>query len=532
MASVKQELSASVRFGGTIDPSWTKSVKGLERGIGAVARETTKLQGQQAKLAKEIREGVRAGKNVSALRAEYQKLGDQIGAARREQEKLNRQLSRRQRMERFTSGVRGAATRAGGMAAGVARWGAAGLLGGVTAAALSPVILADMAADRKAQADKLGVSIPEYMAQEVMGNAIGLSPDAFSELKNQYLKREGNYQARGKDKGLEQAFGALGFGENALAGMNDQARYEYVIDSLAKIGDNATRTSAAMALLGPEGAKLVNVLRESGRGYREQIDEQKRFNNLSDEGAAGAAAFNDAMFKLKTAFTSSLMQASGLMGGELAPRVEQLAAQLGAWFRDGGVTRLKDFLVNSMYPAVVGFVKGLIQVGRTAVRLAKKLEWITGSEEADKQKILETFTQAGAETGLRSARAMAKDKGLDGWFNRLLEDRPDLHRELRSEYMQSVVTQKGSEERARYQSTLEKYTRYGDLDDELGKVLSGTSAHRESGDNTINSNNTAHQTITIMAQPGETISDAAAREAASLLNPFRGRNAMTDAPVL
>lgn len=532
MATVKQELSANVRFGGTIDPGWTKSVSGLERGITSLTRQSAKLTGQQQKLAKEIRKGTLAGKNVSALKTEYSRLGEQISRTRREQEKLNTSLDRRRRLERFTGGARnmmGAGMKKGGaLAGGIARWGAAGLTGGLAAAALSPVLLSDMAADRKAQSDKLGVSIEDYMAQEVLGNAIGLTPDAFSEIKNQYLKHEGNYQAKGKDRGLQMAFGSLGFGENQLAGKNDQQRYEYVLDALAKVEDNATRTASAMALLGPEGAKLVNVLRDSGRGYREQIDEQKRYTSLSAKGAAGAAAFNDAMFKLRIAFTSGLMQASGLMGSELAPKVEQLAGQLGSWFKDGGVVRLKDFLVNDMYPAATGFVKGLIRVGDSAVRLGKKLEWLTGSEEGDKKDVLTALARMGPEL----ARNVAQKNNLTQWYDDTLQKNPDLPARLKQEHKSGGGWLASDEAKARYEQSLSDLASSGGLDERLRDAVSLPGDNPQASEQTINSNNRITQHVSIVQQPGETLSESAARAAARIVSPFNGRNLMSDGATL
>lgn len=154
-----------------------------------------------------------------------------------------------------------------------------------------------------------------------------------------------------------------------------------------------------------------------------------------------------ALTRLRMAFTSSVMQAAGLMGGELSPRIEEIVGQLGAWFKEGGVIRLKDFLVNNMFPAVMSFVGRMIRVGKMALRLANRLEWLTGSEVQGKQKILKTFTQGGPGVGLASVRAMAKKKNLEGWFNDLTKNNPGLYAELRGDYMKG-----GLEERERGKS--------------------------------------------------------------------------------
>lgn len=432
MGAASQNLKATITFAGGVDSSWKRSTKDVEKSLKDVDKESQKLIRDQAKLAAEIKKAKLAGRNVADLSRQYREVSQEIRRTEHEQQRLNRQMSRAKRFERFMGVGRGVMQRAGGMTGSVARWGAAGITGGLTAATLSPILLADEAANRKAQADKLGVSIPEYMAQEVFGNAIGLTADSFSDIKNQYLKHEGAFRTKGKDRGFEQTAKTIELKDHELKGMDSQQRYEYILDALTRVSDQAKRTSAAMALLGPEGGKLVETLRASGRSYREQVDEQQKYSSLTNEGAAGAAALNDAMFKLKTAFLSGMMEVSGKLGDELAPKIDDAAKELGEWFKGGGITRIKDFFLDDLYPKLQTFGEGVAFIGRVIYALAKKLSWLLPDERDDRRGVLKSLAMTGSTD---IARMTAKNSGQEEWFDKLLRENPDAAASIKKSYV-------------------------------------------------------------------------------------------------
>lgn len=47
MATVGDNLKANIRIGGTIDPSWKKSVDGLKHGLSGATQEVARLTRQQ-----------------------------------------------------------------------------------------------------------------------------------------------------------------------------------------------------------------------------------------------------------------------------------------------------------------------------------------------------------------------------------------------------------------------------------------------------------------------------------------------------
>ncbi|ENA5523635.1 hypothetical protein ABGK91_004641, partial [Escherichia albertii] len=112
MATVGDKLKANIRIGGTIDPSWRNSIDGLKQGLSGATREVERLTRQQEALKRKIQAGVLAGKNISGLRKQYEKLGQQISDAAAGQERFNRQLQRAERLERW-KGRAGTALKAG-----------------------------------------------------------------------------------------------------------------------------------------------------------------------------------------------------------------------------------------------------------------------------------------------------------------------------------------------------------------------------------------------------------------------------------
>ncbi|MDM4977854.1 hypothetical protein QT334_01520 [Escherichia coli] len=101
MATVGDNLKANIRIGGTIDPSWKKSVDGLKHGLSGATQEVARLTRQQDVLKRKIQAGVLAGQDITELRKQYEKLGKKIHDATGEQDKFNRKLARAERLERW-----------------------------------------------------------------------------------------------------------------------------------------------------------------------------------------------------------------------------------------------------------------------------------------------------------------------------------------------------------------------------------------------------------------------------------------------
>lgn len=145
--AISQNFKTQVVFGGRIDPSFRRGTTELNDAIRQTSSTVGKLTKSQDKLKDKIAAMKLAGKDVSDLSAQYQKLDRRIKATTQDQEALNTQLAKKQRLEKWTGRAKGAAKWGGRAAAGAVRatgrgikWGtlgAVGLLGGAAAGALA-----------------------------------------------------------------------------------------------------------------------------------------------------------------------------------------------------------------------------------------------------------------------------------------------------------------------------------------------------------------------------------------------------------
>ncbi|MWO43689.1 hypothetical protein GQN03_24550, partial [Escherichia coli] len=101
MATVGDSLKANIRIGGTIDPSWRNSVEGLKKELSGTKKLLESLTRQQERLKKQIDAAGKENKDVAALTAEYEKLGQEIQAATRQQTLFNKKLKSAERLTRW-----------------------------------------------------------------------------------------------------------------------------------------------------------------------------------------------------------------------------------------------------------------------------------------------------------------------------------------------------------------------------------------------------------------------------------------------
>lgn len=434
MATVGQNLQANIRFGGNIDPSWSKSTEGLKQGLNGISRSSAKLTTQQEKLAKKIKEGVLAGKDVSELQKHYEKLSRQIKRAADEQDDLNRALTRAERMDRWR-GRAGAAGRRGlGMMGGIARWGSAGLIAGAAGALASPIALNQETAEQAGLARSYGVDIGTYKSWDGIGKQAGLNGENVGDLFEEYKNKVSDYMQDPTTGALHDALPVLGFKAGDLAGMNNQQQGEEVIKRLMNMKDEQRSAGLADAIFGGEGNKLLTFMRLSGKSYAELMDEQHRYNMVTQQGADGAVEGNMAFNNLWTVLTTGAQEIAGVIGGELSPKIREVSDDLAAWFKGGGIEKIKTTLMEDIYPAVASFIKGTILVGKVIYAVAEKLSWLVPSEGDSKKTVLKTLGQMGS---VDMAREVAKKAGVQPWLEDQLKANPNLKDEMVKDYTSS-----------------------------------------------------------------------------------------------
>lgn len=92
--AISQNFKTQVVFGGRIDPSFRRGTTELNDAIRQTSSTVGKLTKSQDKLKDKIAAMKLAGKDVSDLSAQYQKLDRRIKATTQDQEALNTQLAK------------------------------------------------------------------------------------------------------------------------------------------------------------------------------------------------------------------------------------------------------------------------------------------------------------------------------------------------------------------------------------------------------------------------------------------------------
>ncbi|EFN4421506.1 hypothetical protein [Escherichia coli] len=430
MGSVSQNLKATVSFGGKLDSSWRRSASDLRRDLLDVERQSSRLRKEQARLSAEIKRAKLAGQSVAGLKKEYAKLGVEIAKAGTAQDRLNRQLSQKALAGRFLSG--GKSILSGGMRAGLA------LGGGVVTAGLGALIAPAAAnaetARRANVAKSYGVDIATWNAWDSLAQQYDLNAENIGDLFEEYLHKAGEFKQTGKQGALEDAFKTLGFKDGSLSGLSDIEQFNKIVERALSLDDESRASFALDDLFGGEASKLLMLIKRSGKSFSDLLEEQKRYNLVTREGADGAVVGHRALSNLRTVFTSALAEISGQLGNELAPDIEKVSAELAEWFRGGGVKQVAGFIREDLYPGIRKFGEGVVFVGKVMLAVAKKLSWLLPDARSDQQDILAYLAKFG---NVDVARRMAEKNGQGEWLEKNLKDNPRFVEDIRQAWNSS-----------------------------------------------------------------------------------------------
>lgn len=438
MAGLSQNLKAVITFGGNIDSSWNRSANGLQKSLKDVGRQSEKLTKDQAKLAAEIKRAKLAGQSLDGLKRRYSEVSREIRKTETEQQKLNQQMEKSRRLAAFKGAGKGLFRRGLGIAGQLGGLMAPGLAiggGGVVASALGTLIAPAAAnaetARRVGAAKSYGVDVTTFDAWDSLAKQYDMNAENFGDLFEEYLHKSGEYKQNGKQGALQDAFETLGFKAGDFAGLSDMAQFEKIVERALSLQDESKASFALDSLFGGEASKLLMLLKQSGRSYRELMDEQRRYNLVTKEGAEGAMEGNRAITNLRTVFSSAVAEISGQLGNELAPDIRRLTDDLADWFRGGGIKRIATFLRNDLYPGVLTFGQGIVFVGKVAYALAKKLSWLLPDERSDQRDVLKSLAMTGS---VDIARMTAQRNGQGEWFEQQLREKPNLPGDVKKSY--------------------------------------------------------------------------------------------------
>ena len=459
MAGLSQNLKAVITFGGNIDSSWSRSANGLQKNLKDVGKQSEKLTKDQAKLAAEIKRAKLAGQSLGELKRRYSDVSREIRKTEAEQQKLNQQMQKAQRLAAFKGAGKGLFRRGLGIAGQLGGMVAPGLAiggGGVVASALgtliAPAATNAETARRAGVAKSYGVDIPTFDAWDTLAKQYDMNGENIGDLFEEYLHKAGEYKQNGKQGSLQDAFETLGFKAGDFAGLSDMAQFEKIVERALSLQDESKASFALDSLFGGEASKLLMLLKQSGKSYRDLMDEQRRYNLVTKEGAEGAMEGNRAITNLQTVFSSALAEISGQLGTELAPDVRRLTDDLAEWFKGGGIKRIVSFLRNDLYPCVLTFGQGIVFVGKVAYALAKKLSWLLPDERSDQRDVLKSLAMTGS---VDIARMTAQRNGQGEWFEQQLKEKPDLPDDVKKSYRDTRGFFRDDEET--FNTTLDKY---------------------------------------------------------------------------
>ncbi|EJH1174484.1 hypothetical protein NCT38_002976 [Escherichia coli] len=426
MATVGDNLKANIRIGGTIDPSWKNSVEGLKKGLSGATKEVARLTRQQDVLKRKIQAGVLAGQDITDLRKQYEKLGKKIHDATGEQDKFNRKLARAERLARW-KGRAGTVFKTGlGLSVG----------SGLTLAAGAGAVLNrnSETAERAGIARSYGVDYETYAAWDSLGRQMGLNGENVGDLFEEYRNKVFDDDNGATDKGaIQEVFGKLGLKAGVMAGKSNQEQVEFLFDRLLQVENEQVAAGMADALFGGEANKILTWMRLSGKTYRELISEQKRYNLVTKAGADGAVQGHVALSNLRNVLNSSIDEISGQLGNELAPHIQQVTDDLAAWFKDGGLEKIRAFIRDDALPALIDMAAWMWKFGKVLAGITQKaIEWgLADDPRQDRREVLEYLAKMGSP---ELARAVAQKNGQGEWFDELLRQNPDLTKQVVQAY--------------------------------------------------------------------------------------------------
>ncbi|HFE3298480.1 TPA: hypothetical protein ACF3G0_002446 [Escherichia coli] len=426
MATVGDNLKANIRIGGTIDPSWKKSVDGLKHGLSGATQEVARLTRQQDVLKRKIQAGVLAGQDITDLRKQYEKLGKKIHDATAEQDKFNRKLARAERLERW-KGRAGTVLKAGfGLSVG----------SGLTLAAGASAVLNrnSETSERAGIARSYGVDYETYASWDSLARLMGLNGENIGDLFEEYRNKVFDDDNGATDKGaIQEVFGKLGLKAGVMTGKSNQEQVEFLFDRLLQVENEQVAAGMADALFGGEANKILTWMRLSGKTYRELISEQKRYNLVTKAGADGAVQGHVALSNLRNVLSSSIDEISGQLGNELAPHIQQVTDDLAAWFKNGGLEKIRAFIRDDALPALIDMAAWMWKFGKVLAGITQKaIEWgLADDPRQDRREVLEYLAKMGSP---ELARAVAQKNGQGEWFDELLRQNPDLTKQVVQAY--------------------------------------------------------------------------------------------------
>lgn len=342
----------------------------LERAFKKTANPTREMERDMLK-ARSAAD--KAGKSFNAQKERCDKLGDELRemgvntrAVAMEQKRLASEVDharkKMEQMKRVNEGILQvgdsfARTRdeAGKLAVGVgATVGAFGA--GIT-------LVNAQTAEQQRLAQSLNMSGEAFSSWGGLAREAGQDADIVGDLVEEMTNKLGESKGLGEITPVTESLQMMGLAFKDLENLSPEQQFKTIATAIKGMDDAQAAQSAADILMGGEANKFFGYLRTRKEGVDDLLNQQKKLNLMSDEGRAGALNYSQSMGKLGGVVSSAAGEFSGLVGGVLAPYLEDLAPKIGEMFNEHR-DDIKDFGagIGKALPKIGEFAFGLLGV--------------------------------------------------------------------------------------------------------------------------------------------------------------------------
>lgn len=181
---------------------------------------------------------------------------------------------------------------------------------------------------------------------------------------------------------IKKALQTIGLEFESISKLSPEEQFRSIAMAIKEMNDQQKAISAVKPLIGDDAGSFFTYLRSRKEGLNELIEQQRRLISLTDEGRDGARKYNDAVEHFSTAIGSAAAEIFGLVGGALAPYIEDIAPQIATWVnthRDA----IKEFgqSIGKALPTIGDFMLGLLNVAQKVGGMVGSLAEMVGGFE-------------------------------------------------------------------------------------------------------------------------------------------------------
>lgn len=198
---------------------------------------------------------------------------------------------------------------------------------------------ADFGSEIADTSNKLGTGVEELQRLRYAAKQSGVETSALDGALRTMQK--GSEMARVKGTGpFVEGLAMIGVRLRELKGLNAEDRFKLLADAVSQVGDENTRTAAAMKLFGGSGSEILPFLNQGADGIDKLTKRASELGLVLDQEAIDKAdALGDSLDDL-----DAVIAAAGVrIGGELAPLVTEAATGITEWIAENQQFVRQDF---------------------------------------------------------------------------------------------------------------------------------------------------------------------------------------------